>query len=225
MEKEPNVGCLRQLFVQIGCLVVLLALVVLGFLFKDQLGAVYRRVRHLPPPAEEAHYVPPAPAPGGLEGARQALARLQQRGGPAWVDLSAAQVGALIEERLKSTGRRSAVDSLAVAFVGDEARVRGVVDLSGVPRGALGPFVGALDRRQPVALGGIFSADSAGRVWWTVTRLVVGDFPFPRGTIGAVLRQLQVPELRGSAIPLPLREPVGDATVRNDALRLYRYGR
>ncbi len=224
MEKEPNVGCLRQLFVQIGCLVVLLALVVLGFLFRDQLGAVYRRLRHQPPPAEAAQYVAPAPA-AGLAAAHATLARLNQRGGPAWVDLSAAQVGALIEERLTSAGQRGAVDSLAVAFTGEEARVRGVVDLSGVPRSVLGPFVGSLDRRQPVTLGGIFSADSAGKVWWTVTRLVVGDFPFPRGTIGAVLRQLHVPELNGSALPLGLHEPVGDAAVRQGALRLYRYSR
>lgn len=225
MEKEPRVGCLRQLFVQIGCLVVLVAAVVLGFLYRDQLGAIYRHIRHLPPPAEEAHFVPPAVGAAGVPAARAALARLAEPGGPAWIDLSPAQVGALLEERLRSTGQRGAVDSLSVAFVGDEARVRGIVDLSGVPRGALGPFAGSLDRHQPVMLGGIFSADSAGRVWWSVTRLVVGDFPFPRGTIGAVLRQLHVPELAGSAIPLPLHERVGDATVRQGALRLYRYSR
>ncbi len=49
-------GCLRKL----GCLVVLLAVLVAGFLYRDRIAALYRRVRGTPAPAPVV-YVPPAP--------------------------------------------------------------------------------------------------------------------------------------------------------------------
>ena len=212
-------GCLRRIFVQVGCLVVLVALAVLGFIYREQLAAVYRRLRREPPPPERAAFA--APERGGADTARAALEHLARPGGPAYVDLTAGQVAALIEARL--AGRQHVVDSLEVALLTGAARVRAVADLAQLPRNALGPFGGALDRREPVALDGTFAADSAGRVWWTVTGLTIGDFPFPRGTIGAVLKALDVPGLADRAVPLPLEHPVGDVTVRAGRLRLYRY--
>jgi hypothetical protein len=213
-------GCLKQVFVQIGCLVVLLALVVFAFLYRDQLAAAYRRVRGLPPPPDSTAYVMADTARAAAR-PEAALERLAQRGGPAFVDLTAAQVAALVEQRL-GPGRRL-VDSIRVALVEPEVRVRGSVDLARVPRGALGPFAGAMDRRQPVTIAGTFDADSSGRLLLTVTGLSVGDFPFPRGTIGAVLRALAVPAAEGRVVPIPMDGRVSDARVRGATLRLYRF--
>lgn len=210
-------GCLRQLFAQIGCAVVLVAMLVLGWVFKDQLAAVYRRARHLPPPAVTETYVLPDSAAHPT--ARAALGRLGRAGGPAYVDLTAGEVAALVQSQL---GSGAPVDSVRVAFTDTEVKVRASADLSQLPRGALGPFAGAMEGRQPVALSGTFSADSAGRLLLTVTSLSVGDFPFPRSTIGAVLRAMRVPGASGRTVPVPLEQRVGDVRIVNGTLRLYR---
>lgn len=214
-------GCLKQIVVQIGCLVVLVALIVLGFIYRDQVGAVYRRVRGVPPPPSAETYV--LPGPEARPAARRSLEQLDRRDGPSYVDLSAAELAALIDERLGPS--RRVVDSIRVAFVEPEVRVRGSIDMSRVPRGALGPLGGALNSREPVTIAGTFGADSTGRLLLTVTGVTVGDFPFPRGTIGAVLRTLDVPGVEGRTVPLPVSERVGDARVRGATLRLYRYDR
>jgi hypothetical protein len=212
-------GCLKQIVVQIGCLVVLVALIVLGFVYRDQLGALYRRVRGLPPTPPAETYV--MPGPEARPAARRSLEQLGRRSGPEYVDLTPAELAALVEERLGPSAR--VVDSISVALVEPEVRVRGSVDMSKVPRGALGPFSGALNRREPVTISGVFDADSTGRLLLTVTGVTVGDFPFPRSTIGAVLRALNVPGTEGRTVPIPVAERVGDARVRGGVLRLYRF--
>lgn len=211
-------GCLKQIVVQVGCLVVLVALLVLGWVYRDQVTAMYRQVRGLPAPPPAEQYVPADSAPPP---ARAALAQLDRRGGPAFVDLSAAELAALID-RYVGPGRR-VVDSIGVAFVEPEVRVRGSVDMARVPRGALGPFAGAVNRREPVIIGGEFTADSAGQLLLTVNSVTVGNFPFPRSTIGAVLRTLDLPGVQGRTVPVPIEQRVGDARVRGSVLRLYRF--
>lgn len=210
-------GCLKSMLTQIGCAVVLVALLVVGWMFRDQLGAVWRKVRNAPPPAVTETYT------GVDSAARPAatLERLGRRSGPAYVDLTAGEVAALVSEQL-GPGRR-VVDSVRVAFVENEVRVRASADLSQLPRGALGPFGGAMEGRQPVMFGGTFVADSAGRLLLTVSQLSVGDFPFPRGTIGAVLKALRVPGVAGRTVPIPMEQRVGDVRIMDDKLRLYRY--
>ena len=100
-------GCLRRL----GCLILLLAAVAAGFLYRDRLAALYRRVRGVPAPAPVV-YTPPAP--GAAARAEGALDRLAQRGGPAYVDLDASQLAALIARQL-GPGPRPVLDSVAVS--------------------------------------------------------------------------------------------------------------
>lgn len=214
-------GCLRGLLAQIGCLVVLVLLLVLGYVFRDQVGALYRSFRNLPPPEESAPYV--APDSGGREGVTRGLDLLARGGAGDYMDIPPGQIAAIIDARLGAAGRR-VVDSVRVALVAPEVRVRASVDLARVPRGALGPFAGAMDGRQPVVIGGEFGADSTGRLLLTVQSLTVGTFPFPRGTIGAVLRALNVEGVEGRTVPVPMEQRVGDARVRGRVLRLYRFG-
>lgn len=211
-------GCLRALFVQIGCLVALVAAAVFGFIYREQVVAVYRRLRGLPPPAVEVTWTPPGP--GDADRAAATLGRLAGRGGPAYVDLTAGELAALIEAGLRRAPRRL-VDSVAVGLAAGEILVRGVVDLTQVPPRLLGPLAGGLGRHEPVRIGGTLAADTAGAVWWTITVLQVRDFPFPRSTIPALLRALRV-EAREAAVELPLPAPVGDARVDARRVRVYR---
>ncbi len=210
-------GCLRSLIAQVGCLVVLVALVFFGWVYREQVADVVRRLRGQPPKADVVWV---QPAASGTE-AQDRLAVLARRGGPAYVDLTAAEIGALLDAALARTGRR-VVDSVRVGLLADELRIGGSLDLSGIPRSALGPLQGALGAREPMVIGGPLAVDSAGRLIMQVTTLRVRDFPFPRSTIGALVRQLRIPGAEGAAVPVPGIAGVGDVRVTAERVRFYR---
>lgn len=210
-------GCLRSLIAQVGCLVVLVALVFFGWVYREQVADVVRRLRGQPPKADVVWVQPAA----DTAEAQEALAQLARRGGPAYVDLTAADVGALLDAALARTGRR-VVDSVRVGLLADELRIGGSLDLSGVPRSALGPFQGVLGSREPVVIGGPLAVDSAGRLVMRVTTLRVKDFPFPRSTIPALVRQLRIPGVEGNAVPVPGITGAGDVRITADRVRFYR---
>ena len=206
-------GCLRKL----GCLVILLAAVVAGFLYRDRIAALYRRVRGVPEPAPVV-YVPPAP--GAAPQAVAALGRLARQGGPAYIDITAAQLAALIEQQVAGTGTR-VLDSVAVALGDQRVEVRGSLDMSAVPRRLLGPLAEGLGRREPVVAGGVLAARPDGRLEWTIDELKIRDFPFPRTVIPSILH---VMNLTGgnAAVPIPLSAGVGDVRVTPAGIRVYR---
>jgi len=207
-------GCLRRL----GCLVVLLAAVVAGFLYRDQLAALYRRVRGVaePPPAV---FVPPAP--GAAAQAESLLVRMVGRGGPAYVDLSAAELAGLIERQM-TVARARVLDSVAVALGDQRVEVRGSLDVSAVPRRLLGPLAEALGRREPVVAGGTLGAAPGGRVVWTIDELKIRDFPFPRSVIPAILHVMNLTDGKAAAVPIPLPAGIGDVRVSRAGIRVYR---
>src|SRR5512135_1823601 len=53
-------GCLKALFVQVGCLVLLVAAAALAFLYRKPLWDAYHRWRGGKPPAAVAYTAPPA---------------------------------------------------------------------------------------------------------------------------------------------------------------------
>jgi hypothetical protein len=165
-------------------------------------------------------YAPPAP--GGDTRARGAFERLARRGGPAYEDLTAGDVAALVSRALEEAGGRRVLDSVRVAMLPNEIRVRGVLDLSGVPRGTLGPLAGVLGDKEPATIGGPLSADSNGVLVLTVTYLSLRDFPFPRATIPRILRAARVPGAIGARVPLPGTAGIGDVRVSPSGMRLYR---
>ena len=210
-------GCLRGLFVRIGCLVVLLALLALGWIYREEVKDLYRRLRGLPARARVT-YVSADTSPAAAE---TALRRVERRGGPAYVELTAAQVGALIAGVLQRTGT-SAVDSVQVALLEGEVLLRGSLDMSQVPPNLLGPLAGALGPRESIALGGPLSVDPIGRLMWSVTSISVRSFPFPRSTIPALIRQLRIPGAEGNAVPVPGLTNLRDVHVTPEVVRLYR---
>jgi hypothetical protein len=207
-------GCFRK----IGCLVVLLAAVVAGFLYRDRVAALYRRVRGVPEPPP-AVFV--APAPGAAAQAEAALERLTQRGGPAYVDITAAQLAALIEEQLAGPGAR-VMDSVAVALGEQRVEVRGSLDVSAVPRRLLGPLAEGLGRREPIVAGGTLSAQPGGHVVWTIDELRIRDFPFPHAVIPAILRVMNLTDGKIAAVPIPSPAGAGDVRVHRAGIRVYR---
>ncbi len=211
-------GCLKSVFYQIGCFVLIVATAALAFVYREQVKAVYHRMRGITPPPDAVYVLP---APQGPAEATRALESLGRRNGPAFVDLTAGQVASLIDASLGRTGGR-VIDSVTVGLLEGEIRVRGSLDLSGVPRDMLGPLKGAVGAREPVVIGGPLRADSAGRVLLQVTTLRLRDFPFPRSTVPRILEAARVPGAAGATVPVPGTGPVGDVRVSATAVRVYR---
>ena len=202
---------------RIGCAVVLLALLALAWLYREQLGDRYRRLRGLPPRARVT-YVAADSSPAATQ---TTLRRLGGRGGPTTVELTAGQVGALIDELLRRTGTH-AVDSVQVGLAVGEIRVRGSLDMKQIPPNLLGPLAGALGDRESIEIGGPLSVDPIGRLLWSITSLSVKSFPFPRSTIPALVRQLRIPGAEGNAVPVPGLTNLRDVLVTPDGVRLTR---
>ena len=210
-------GCLRALFVQVGCLVLLAAALVFGFLYRRPLWDAYKRFRGQRPAAEMAFSVP---VEGGVRSAREQLRRLTVRGGPAYVDLTAADVAALLDRQLAEPSG-GILDSVGVALDSGVVLVRGVLDLDRVPGGVLGPLAGRLGGRERIEAGGALAADS-GALRWLPTRLSIKDFPFPRRTITPLLRALHLAVGEDGSLAIPGVDGVGDVRVSPSVVRLYR---
>ncbi|HTT66764.1 MAG TPA: hypothetical protein VMF70_01925 [Gemmatimonadales bacterium] len=212
-------GCLRKALAGVGCLVVLAAIVA-GYLFRDRLVAVWRRVRGVPEPPPAVYVMP---APGAAAHAESALASLARpvRGGSAYVDLTASELAALIQGQVSGTSR-GVLDSVAVALGEGRIEVRGSLDVSVLPRRLLGPLSQGLGRREPVVAGGTLAARADGRVVWTIDELKIHDFDFPRQVIPSILRAMTVTGAQGASVPIPLPAGVGDVRVSRAAVRLYR---
>lgn len=211
-------GCLKNVLAGVGCLVVLLVAVVGGYIYRDRLAHLYRKVRGIAEPAP-AVYV--QPGPGGATRAEAALRDLARRGGPAYVDLTADELAALIDRELARVPRR-VFDSVAVALGVQRVLVKGSLDVSGLPQRLLGPLAQGLGRHEPVVAGGRLAAGPDGRLRWTVDQLTIRDFPFPQSVIPAIIRALSVPDARDASVPIPLAVWVGDVRVSATGVRLYR---
>ena len=211
-------GCLKRFLAGMGCLVVLAAAALGVWLARDRIAALYRRVRGLPEPPPVVYAMPDS---GGASRATARLEALTRRGGPAYVDLTAADLAALIERQLAAAPHRP-LDSVGVALGEQRIRVRGSLDMSVLPHRLLGPLAQGLGRREPVVVGGALSVPAGGHLAWTIDELKVRDFPFPKAVIPSIVAALGVPGARGAAVPLELPAGIGDLRVSPDRVRAYR---
>ncbi|MFI5280088.1 MAG: hypothetical protein ACHQU1_06320 [Gemmatimonadales bacterium] len=209
-------GCLKAMAVRVGCAVLFTAACVFVILFHTEIWDYYKAWRGNPAQL----YTPPAV--GGDARARSAFEQLGRRGGPAYEDLTAGDVAALVSRALEEAGGRRVLDSIKVALLQNEIRVQGVLDLSSVPRSTLGPLASVLGDKEPASIGGPLSADSSGGLVLTVTYLRLREFPFPRSTIPRILRAARVPGAFGARVPLPGTAAIGDVRVSPSGMRLYR---
>jgi len=215
-------GCLKALFVQVGCLVLLVAAAVLAFLYRKPLWDAYHRWRGAKPPAAVTYTAPPSD-PAAVRRAADQVTRLARAGGPAYVDLTAADVAGLLDRYLVQASGR-VFDSVSVALDSNAVLVRGLLDLSRLPHDALGPFGSVLSGREPVESSGALLPGTGGSVRWLPERLKVHDLPIPKKGIPALLRSLHVEAAQGG-VTLPGVSGVGDVRVSPERVRLYRLER
>lgn len=158
---------------------------------------------------------------------RKQLARLTQKGGPAYVTLAAADFAAAALDSL-GTQLPASADSVQVRAVGGEFQVRARVrlgDLGG--KAVLGPLASMVGERERLILGGTLEPGTTpGVAHFRLTKVQVGDFPIPSPVVprlvAALNKRQSAPGADPAAMPIRLPPGVGDVRVANGRITLYR---
>jgi hypothetical protein len=216
-------GCLRRL----GCFVILLLL--LGAVAWFTRDRWYPRVRDWRAGAG----APAAPAvvwepltPEGAERARQAVASLDRKSGPAFASTRPGDISAYVFTGVARQLPPSAEDVRAAA-IGDRLYVRSVVDLSDFGGGkVLGPLAGFLSERDTVQFGGDFAIVRPGLAEFRVREIRLRELSVPQRLIPRLIAQIRRggrPEgVADDALPLVVPKHIGDVRVARGRVVLYK---
>jgi hypothetical protein len=210
-------GCLTAPFRVLGCLV-LIALLLAGWLFRDQL---VREARRLLPGTER-----PAPVEGvGRPGSRSlATGRSKVDSLNGWradsVVLSASELASLIRNGLDPEVR-SQLDSLQVRLLEGEVAIDARLHTARLPKGALGPFTVALRPVEPVEAAGPIRVIGPGEGEWVVRSFKLRDIPIPQDLAPVLVARALGDSTRQT---VPLRIPAGVRRVRIDPRGVVLYG-
>ncbi|HTE45658.1 MAG TPA: hypothetical protein VK636_10475 [Gemmatimonadaceae bacterium] len=215
-------GCIARL----GCLVVLAIVAVCGWFTRDRwLPERFRPYVTRSAPATVG-WEPLTER--GSERTRAALAKLEQRTGPAFQTLTSSDVASYAFGSV-SKSLSSAVDSVSTHGSGDvismRARVR-TSELGGAS--SLGPLASMLGEYEWVQLSGTFHVIQPGLAEFDVRDVKVHDLPLPSGMIPQLVKRLgrgqRPPGMSPSGLPLPIPRSVGDIRVAGGKVTLYKSG-
>jgi hypothetical protein len=207
-------GCLGRL----GCLALILILAVIAFLTREWWEPRVFGERA----ATTVAWEPVTDT--GVVRATEALEELRARSGPAYVDLTAAEVASLVASRGVLP---PAVDSVQAAVEGDRILLRARIDLDDIRGLDVGPLTDMLNRRERFEASGTLEVIRPGLAQFVVATAQIGDLPIPQSMIPRVLDRLARRGQRpagvarnGLAFPVP--ESIGDIRVSGGVVRLYR---
>lgn len=210
---------------RLGCLVVLVILAIAGWLTRDMWMSKVRRGR-VPDSAEAgAAGWQRATADGGARAAAQ-LKRLESKTGPAFVNVTPADLAAYIIKELSRTLPASA-DSIEAAAIGDRLYVRMRIRTADLgAKEALGPMAALLGERERVQMGGTLRIIRPGFGELQVKEFRIRDLAVPRAVIPRMIRQItrgeRAPELSPDGLPLTTPPYIGDVRVSDGRITLYK---
>ena len=213
-------GCLTAPFKVLGCLG-LLALLVVGWLYRDQVAREGRRLLHRVQSGDEA------PAPGavvGRPGARalaSADAKIDSLNG--WgadsVVLSPSEVASLMGRDLSPKFRRE-LDSLRVELLDGEVEVRARLRTARLPKELVGPLATALRPNEPVEALGPLRVTGPRTGEWAVRSVRIREVPLPAGAVKRLVsRALDDPARE--TVPWDVPAGISSQRVRPAGLTLY----
>ena len=165
-------------------------------------------------------------SPDAAARGKQAIDALTSRSGPVYTNLKGAEVASYIFERA-GAALPAASDSAEAAVIGDALYVRAIVPMKAVAAsGALGPFGGLLNDREPLTLGGTFRVIRPGLSEFQVREVKLRDFKVPTRIIPNLVKQLDRDARPEGVSPngIPVKTPAGLADVRiaNHRVTLYK---
>lgn len=211
---SSRMGCLARL----GCLVLLAAAAVAGWLTRDMWWPGTRDDRAAVPQWEPL-------TPQGAERTRTALQRLGQPRGPVFASLTGGDVASYVFLDL-SRSIPGFADSAEAAVIDDQLAIRATVPLREI--GAfrdLGPLASMLGDRERVQIAGRLQVVGPGRGELAVTDLRVRDLRLPNGLLARLLGRARldsIPVRADNVIPVRLPAHIGDVRVADGRITLYK---
>ncbi|MGD2134845.1 MAG: hypothetical protein PVF27_01745 [Gemmatimonadales bacterium] len=216
---RKGAGCFKNFFAGIGCITLLVALAIVGWHYRAQVGGLYRSVAGGGGRGDGGVPTVGVPSRAALRSAEQKEAAMARRGGPGYVRLSADEIAALIEHRLDPAARR-ALDSIRVLLTENRLALEGEMLLDVFTPELLGPLAELLGSRQPLWVAGTVAMHEPGLVAWRVDEFVIREFPFPASAIPRLVNRLTGRSEGAFMIPVP--STVGEVHVDADGVTFYR---
>ena len=212
-------GCFRNTFAMIGCATVLVVMIVVGWLYRDQ---IVDKVRtwgvDLPfiGLVDDGH-----PSGRALQSARRKHRRMADPRGPDAVRLNSSEVASLVVDEL-DPAVQEALDSLTVSFEPGRFILEAQLMTEVWGKEQLGFFGGLLLPRESLRVSGPVnvSADRTGVALWEPDQMSIRTFPFPRAAITPIVNSLT----GGSdgSIPLPVPPTVGGIEIELNGITFFR---
>lgn len=201
-------GCLTAPLKLLG-LLLFIALLLLGWLYRDRLGAMagaaWREARGRPAAAIAVGI----PSEDALSDARRKIARLSTSRTDSVV-LTPAEAASLLREGLDQYAR-SLFDSMQVQLGEDVVGITATVRTDRLPAGILGPFGSAVRDREPVTASGPIRMAAPGRGEWEVRRFEFRSIPLPGDAVPRLLGRAMGDTARRT---VPVQFPAGVAHIR-----------
>ena len=208
-------GCLGRL----GCLALILLLAAVAFLTRDRWGPRILGDRG----STTVTWEPVTDA--RAERAGDAVESLARPSGPAYVNLTAAELASLIASRAVG-GLPPTLDSVQAAIEDDRVRLRARINLEDIRLDELGPLANLLNRRERFEASGTLDIVRPGLAQFIVSAAQIGDLPIPVGMIPRVLERLSRDSrpagVAETGIPFAVPESIGDVRVARGRVTLYK---
>lgn len=210
---------------RLGCLALLVVLAIAGWFTRDAWMSKIRRGRGPDATETRAQGWQRVTAAGGVRAGAQ-LRKLQAKTGPAYVNVTPADLASWIMQELSRSLPASA-DSIEAAAIGDRLYVRTTVRTADLgAKELLGPMAGLFGERERVQLGGALRIIRPGFGEFQVKEFRIRDFAVPRAIIPRMIRQItrgeRAPELSPDGLPLQTPAYIGDVRVSDGRITLYK---
>jgi len=210
---------------RIGCLALVVVLAAAGYLTRglwlDRLPLPGRTVATAPAAGSTWQ---PLTATGAAR-ARSAVASLNRRDGPVFVNVAGADLAALVMQSLAKQ-LPAGTDSVEAAVLDDRIAFRAVVPTRELGAAQLGPLAAMLGERERLELSGGLRVVRPGLAELDVRHVKLGNLSLPSAMIPKLIPRLAHgprPEgLAPTGLPLAIPRYVGDVRVANGHVTLYK---
>ena len=212
-------GCFRT----IGCAVVLVAALAVGWIFRDDLMRLLDRDESAAIAIAEPEWAPLTAE--GAARAREVVTRLERRSGRVYENVMPADLSALVFEELSRQSLPQSATNIEAAAIGSSLAIRANVRLSDFGgKEVLGPIATVLNDREQVQFGGVLEVVRPGLAQYRVTALRIGRLDVPPPLIPRLIRRIghgARPEgIADDALPLEIPPYIGDVRIAGNSVTL-----
>lgn len=175
-------------------------------------------------PASESQWT--ALSAAGAERGREAVAKLNQKNGPAYVNVGAADLASFVLDSILHGISQGASTAQAIAK-NDRIYMKAMVsaaDLGG-PK-TLGPLSGLVEGKQELTVGGRLEVLAPGKAQFRIEEISLGELKLPSVVIPRIVARIGVKDRTantpGDVIPVNVPASLADVRVNKGHVTLYK---